>query len=165
MKSGHRRLSVLVLTVAGMLLAGSAPAAWYMAQGNFFSFENPGNLLNADVHVGWGLHNWLVANSGTWVQMPIPSATPGAGARRVKIQFEVGPDVTVVAVHVYNGADKVNEFTGLSYTGSQTVVFNLGSVKQFNRGMSICMQVLSGSSANNDDHFVIVYSAGANFVN
>ena len=158
-----KNVLVVCLFVALTVFSGTAYAEWMWAQGNAAHVENLADCTYKNF--GWGLD--IAQNPGfaNWVHMPIPSKAGGTwGAQTFKLRFYTGSvDAWVSDVHVYNGDNKVKEFTGLTYSdGWKTVQFNLGKKVLFTKGMSLAIKINAGVESMS--HRLIFSGAGANFI-
>jgi len=153
---------VLVLTI--LTSPALVNAAWYCAQGNNSVIQNP-DATDALQYLGWGPDFDAKSSSKNWVHLPIPG--PGdtdRGARYIRIRIYTGSvDAWFSEVHVYNGVNKIYTTTGSWSDGYKTIEIDLGSVKKFDRGLSVSLRLLAGVEPMS--HRVIIQGACANFVN
>jgi hypothetical protein len=152
---------VLILTL--LTSPTLADAAWYCAQGNVSVIQNP-DATDSLTYYGWGPDFTAKSSSTNWVHIPIPG--PGdtdRGARYIRIKIYTGSvDVWFSEVHAYNGANKVYNTTGSWSNGNKTIDIDLGSVKKFDRGLSVSLKVDAGVESMS--HRVYIPGACANFV-
>ncbi|MBI3950858.1 MAG: hypothetical protein HY314_10445 [Acidobacteria bacterium] len=71
-------------------------------------------------------------------------------------------DIAITDIHVWNGDDKINEFTGLDWSGGmQTKELFLGNLVNFSKGMGVSIRILAGVEAVS--HRFVLSGAGARF--
>ena len=148
------------------LLFATAPvnAAWYCAQGTIAEVQTPG-ATDSLVYYGWGPEFDLKPSRTTWVHIAIPGpANASKGAQNITINVYTGSvDAWFSDVHVYNGRHRIYTTTGSWSNGHKTISVDLGSVKKFDKGLSISLLVKAGVEMMS--HEVQINGACANFVN
>jgi hypothetical protein len=166
------KLGLCFALAAALLAAAPAYAAWYWGHGNSGSIEDLGTVFQPEGdtgHKAWGIDFYLDADETNWVYLPIPTlGSKKKVVRKIKLYFLTGSDLDVTQVDVYNGDEKVKEISGLSWNtdGVETVeTIDLGEKINFDRGLSLTVQVDSGDYPVMGERRAAFFGAGANFVN
>src|SRR4051812_28332348 len=118
-------------------------ASW--VQGNALTIETPGNL-SSNMHFGWGSDVQIIAGMGSWFHIPVPTPVIVAtGRTKVQKMFVLfrADRCSIKNVHFYDGASKIQEMNGLSFSGDHlgaldgSNIFNLAAPHTVLFGMGI----------------------------
>lgn len=159
-------LTCFAVLVSLFAVADMASATWYYVHGNNgqIGSESTGSaVLNRTAS---GLVVYPDDQNPTWIHFTVPTIGDAtSGAQLVTLKFDIinALDSRVSKVRVYNGNVLVNAFTvSWNTAGFQSKTLNLGSIKTFNRGMGVSVEIVAGPDSGTDK--IKFISVGANFV-
>ena len=121
-KSFRNFLSLLAILAAGASVAPAQATEFACVHGNAGAVEDLNNLVDplGKIHRGDGLRADVLPGSQAWLQFPVPT-TFGEQQRFVIIYYSTFSDSRITQVDVWNGHERVQEFTGLDWSSPVSV--------------------------------------------